>query len=753
MLRIIALSFVPTTFAWTGAIHYEIMMNAYNQATPSARRFLRHHLGDDVQGIAEASKWADSEDARVRYPKSEEFHFSHTPYRNCSKFVLERDCGFNGSGKCLVTGIAEMVMRATDIRLSLSDRADAIKFLLHLVADIHQPLHTGFARDAGGVSVKINVTPAMSLHQLWDFVLLQPEFPIGASEPPSRIQLSQSFANERDIIEYASLLASESSTLYTCKSAYQFETGAYIESSATPSAAYSKSRARIANDRMSHAATRLADLLDVLGPRFFEERARSVSKPKRATTQKKCDSSNCFAVLAFDFAPDEVADICQDSLQLHQPQFTPLTVEPGEETLSEIDALEEAMAQAAREHAARDSAQRAREREMAAVTTVQGVELSSIVMIKKNARFFITKKEFLIRNPSYPAFDFLTYKVQFTSDKKSRFHEFDVDGALFASLSELDLTRILFFLKNGEHVSSSAKNLTSARGAAAAPGESDLIRSVQLPNGNSRGDAVGLCVADGFKLEIPEPDEDVRLRYEEGFNLRRSVWLQDFNRNPSGWLTQEQKSYRDFMGKFKSIVLFDSPENKIKGFFHRDTLITTNCRRRFNVFSYRIYSEKPSQVHKFYLILDTALHDGFMTEQIHKALQGIDTVQDPRFKPDETQRRTLKDEMIDLNEVLYSGNSRKMRIIKNLWQHLIFPIGTHRSLNVLEWEIKPNAAPGVHQMSLVPEASPPTPLRNQSSVDIPAPSTIPAVPGPARVGNFVLIVPAALCLLFLFHRF
>jgi hypothetical protein len=66
MLRIIALSFVTTTFAWTGAIHYEIMMNAYNQATPSARRFLRHHLGDDVQGIAEAAKWADSEDARVR---------------------------------------------------------------------------------------------------------------------------------------------------------------------------------------------------------------------------------------------------------------------------------------------------------------------------------------------------------------------------------------------------------------------------------------------------------------------------------------------------------------------------------------------------------------------------------------------------------------------------------------------------------------------------------------------------------------
>jgi hypothetical protein len=100
--------------------------------------------------------------------------------------------------------------------------------------------------------------------------------------------------------------------------------------------------------------------------------------------------------LAFDFAPDEVADIYQDALQLHQPQQTPRIVELGAadspETLSEIDALEEAMAQAARENAARDSAKRARESELE-VSTVQGVELSSIVIVKRKSRFFITKKE------------------------------------------------------------------------------------------------------------------------------------------------------------------------------------------------------------------------------------------------------------------------------------------------------------------------------------------------------------------------
>ena len=218
MIWILAVFFLPITVAWTGAVHFEIMLKAYDQASLTARRYLRHHLGQDLYDIAKAAEWADSQEARNRYPQSEELHFSHTPFRRCAEFVLERDCGFNGSGKCLVTGIAEMVMRAIDIRASLHDRADALRLVLHLVADIHQPLHTGFAKDAGGVNIKINVNPAMSLHQLWDFVLLQPEVSVRTSDPQSRIELSHSFTNERDIIEYASLLASESSTLYTCLS-------------------------------------------------------------------------------------------------------------------------------------------------------------------------------------------------------------------------------------------------------------------------------------------------------------------------------------------------------------------------------------------------------------------------------------------------------------------------------------------------------------------------------------------------------
>jgi hypothetical protein len=172
MMQIFLLSFLPISFGWTGAIQSDIAWTAYHEASIDARRFLRHHLGNDVWDIAKAASWADSEDAKTRYLNSEDYHFSHTPYKSCSKFDIKRDCGFTGSGRCLVTGISQKIMDSVNPKLSFQQRQDALKFVLHLLADIHQPLHTGFARDAGGVTLTVAVDPEMSLHQLWDFALL-----------------------------------------------------------------------------------------------------------------------------------------------------------------------------------------------------------------------------------------------------------------------------------------------------------------------------------------------------------------------------------------------------------------------------------------------------------------------------------------------------------------------------------------------------------------------------------------------------
>jgi len=69
----------------------------------------------------------------------------------------------------LVTVFNEMVSKLKDPASSKEDKAVALKFIIHLVADSHQPMHVGLAEDLGGN--KVDVTwfgEKTNLHYLWD---------------------------------------------------------------------------------------------------------------------------------------------------------------------------------------------------------------------------------------------------------------------------------------------------------------------------------------------------------------------------------------------------------------------------------------------------------------------------------------------------------------------------------------------------------------------------------------------------------
>jgi hypothetical protein len=52
---------------------------------------------------------------------------------------------------------------------SPSTRADALRFVVHFVVDIHQPLHVGLARDRGGNEINVRYgTKVVNLHRFWD---------------------------------------------------------------------------------------------------------------------------------------------------------------------------------------------------------------------------------------------------------------------------------------------------------------------------------------------------------------------------------------------------------------------------------------------------------------------------------------------------------------------------------------------------------------------------------------------------------
>jgi hypothetical protein len=141
--------------------------------TPEARRFAQDLLG--TEDFIASSTWAD--DVRSQRPETANWHFVNIPYSE-QNYSAARDCVPTARGDCVVAELERARRAMTDESLPKPARAEALKFLIHFVGDLHQPLHAIDNHDRGGNDVHVTVAglPAdrasTSLHGAWDATLL-----------------------------------------------------------------------------------------------------------------------------------------------------------------------------------------------------------------------------------------------------------------------------------------------------------------------------------------------------------------------------------------------------------------------------------------------------------------------------------------------------------------------------------------------------------------------------------------------------
>jgi S1/P1 Nuclease len=93
--------------------------------------------------------------------------------RGSTSYDRDRDCP---QRNCIVEAATWYltVLRSNDS--PLAEKQIALDYLVHLVGDLHQPLHVGFLDDMGGTKVKVTFEgKAQNLHELWDTTILQTE--------------------------------------------------------------------------------------------------------------------------------------------------------------------------------------------------------------------------------------------------------------------------------------------------------------------------------------------------------------------------------------------------------------------------------------------------------------------------------------------------------------------------------------------------------------------------------------------------
>jgi hypothetical protein len=113
------------------------------------------------------ASWAD--DVRRERPETKTWHYVNIPLGGT--YNAGRDCAPPG---CIVAQIAELLKVITDKNAPREQRAEALKFLVHFVGDIHQPMHA-VKEAAGGNGIHVSFLGSSrcgpyecNLHAVWD---------------------------------------------------------------------------------------------------------------------------------------------------------------------------------------------------------------------------------------------------------------------------------------------------------------------------------------------------------------------------------------------------------------------------------------------------------------------------------------------------------------------------------------------------------------------------------------------------------
>ena len=173
--------------AWSAQGHRLVAALAESRLSTAARTQVQALLdGSDLDDVA---AWADGFDEGMAQTSS--WHYVNIP-RDAAGYSRDRDCprqpGVSAGSRadrwrdCVVERIRYNEERLRDARLDRVDRALALKFLVHLVADVHQPFHAiGDARGGNGIRVTAfgssdcavgTGSSPCNLHGIWDGTLL-----------------------------------------------------------------------------------------------------------------------------------------------------------------------------------------------------------------------------------------------------------------------------------------------------------------------------------------------------------------------------------------------------------------------------------------------------------------------------------------------------------------------------------------------------------------------------------------------------
>jgi hypothetical protein len=160
---------IAPVFAWFDKGHRVVALIAEANLTAEAQRQIRGILFPGTT-LADASVWPDHEGRSLR--EIDPLHYVSIP-DNAPGYDEGRDCP---KRNCMVEALKWFIKVVADRNAPVAVRRMALRYVAHIVGDMHQPLHAGRAADTGGTGIVVSYRgETTNLHFFWDSNLVEME--------------------------------------------------------------------------------------------------------------------------------------------------------------------------------------------------------------------------------------------------------------------------------------------------------------------------------------------------------------------------------------------------------------------------------------------------------------------------------------------------------------------------------------------------------------------------------------------------
>jgi len=183
-------------YAWGDAGHKVIGVIAYSRLTPIVKRKVDTLLAADkddltAEDFVSRTTWADKyresdrQTTKIRYEATRKWHFADIDIKTgdidgaCEhhpKLPRGTPASAGPANNCVIDKIEQFIVELRNPFIAKPEKILALKFLMHFIGDLHQPLHAADNNDRGGNDVAVLFAediPSTNLHFYWDNYIVE----------------------------------------------------------------------------------------------------------------------------------------------------------------------------------------------------------------------------------------------------------------------------------------------------------------------------------------------------------------------------------------------------------------------------------------------------------------------------------------------------------------------------------------------------------------------------------------------------